>query len=305
MLNEKNHRILFIGGAPKSGTSSLFDLVAAHPQVTPSVPKETFYLVDPRNPKYDPQANIRTTGWNGFFQYFPQEKDESNILLEGTTQLLFQTEIFEFVKELNDAKIIFILREPARRILSAYEFVRYNFGNFKKELSFLEYTELLLHDRTDALREYVRPPSDFFLGCELDISTYHHHLERWTEALGPGRVKVFQFEQFKRDPAQILDQIGAWLDLDGFSHSESRKEARNTTFYPKNLLLHYWIKKAAAMVPKGKIKKAVKHFYVSRQSKTVERPTTVDTGLQQLKAYFRPHNEKLARWGELDLKLWE
>ena len=49
---------LFLGGAPKSGTSSVFKWLDDHPDVIGSSPKETDFFADPGSSTHDPDFHV-------------------------------------------------------------------------------------------------------------------------------------------------------------------------------------------------------------------------------------------------------
>jgi hypothetical protein len=61
---------LIIGGAPKCGTSSLFQWLADHPEVCGSRVKEIFYLMDRDHPLLKAESNFHNHGLCGYESYF-------------------------------------------------------------------------------------------------------------------------------------------------------------------------------------------------------------------------------------------
>ena len=306
MSNPTERSFFFLGGAPKCGTSSLFDLLSFHPGITPSSPKETFYVVDRENPHYRRHGDIYREGWKGFSKFFPTGSDHpENILLEGTTQLIYQKEIHEYIKELKDLKVAFIFREPARRILSAYEFARYNHAAFVKELPFADYIEILMEGNPQTLDRYIQQPTVYFLRNALSASTYHIHVSKWMNWLGKDRILVLQFENFRKDNQATLDQICNWLSIPTFVPPQEAFDPKNKSLQPKNQRLHHWVKRIGKSIPGGGLKKLVKNLYLSNQMQEIKRKAPVEQELRVLKSYYREHNEKLAQLAEIDLSLWE
>ncbi|MEO0628823.1 MAG: hypothetical protein AAFY91_17640, partial [Bacteroidota bacterium] len=143
---------LFIGGAPKCGTSSLFNQLASWPGMNPSQPKETFYFIDRENPLLNSRYNIHHSNVMGFRHFFP---DEPGIKLEGTTHLLYQSNQNTNIQELGRVKIIFILRDPVQRLRSSFEYTENNLSRFKRKISFSDFAELLLDDRREEVKSLI------------------------------------------------------------------------------------------------------------------------------------------------------
>src|SRR5690606_31158229 len=133
-----DYKYIFLGGVPKSGTSSLFDMLGQIPEITPSEPKETFYLID-NDYIIQKDKNYFKHGWSVFNDFFTDKKNK--IRLEGTTHLIYQNEIIPVLKEL-DAYFIFILRSPEERIRSSFEYSMNNLASFNKRISFSDFVDI-------------------------------------------------------------------------------------------------------------------------------------------------------------------
>lgn len=57
---------LIIAGAPKCGTTSLFDYLIRHPDIGGSSVKETHYFMDCNYPLYNSKANYDDQAWTVF-----------------------------------------------------------------------------------------------------------------------------------------------------------------------------------------------------------------------------------------------
>ncbi len=109
------HQHVIIAGANKCGTTSLFRYLAAHPDVTGSVIKEAGFF----NADLPPGAT-RTA--EAYLSLFGPEADRRRVLVEGTpTYLDGGLETARRIRHsLNEARLIFLLREPADRLASYF-----------------------------------------------------------------------------------------------------------------------------------------------------------------------------------------
>jgi len=73
---------LFIVGAPKCGTSSLFDWLIQHPDVRGSSIKEPFFFTDTTHP-LSRRPNFANDGLDAFETFFNYEDSLAVILLES------------------------------------------------------------------------------------------------------------------------------------------------------------------------------------------------------------------------------
>ena len=293
--------ILFLGGAPKSGTSYLFDLLAQHPNICPSQPKETFYFVDKNYPLARVNNNFFQLGVPPFQRYFTPDVS-THYLLEGSTHLLYQKETIRALATL-DAKVIFVLREPAQRLLSAFEYTKNRGAILREAVSFQTYVTALLNAENTKIDAWVRKNVSYhFLKEELHFSTYVTYLKPWIEALGKERIKVLQFERLKQNPTEFTQAI--FDDLDLTFYKPNTQIDRHNTYQIQNKRLHYYIRQLNKYMPKNQIRNQMRDWYFKLQKRPVQRDIS-DASLDSLKTYFRPYNEELANLTAIDLSLWE
>ena len=132
--------------------------------------------------------------------FFPGDSSDSRTRLEGTTHLLYQREMPELLRDL-DAKVVFILRDPADRIRSSFQYTQNNLGNVVGKLTFADYAEMLLQGDQRKLAAHFRPSASRWVLCrELSLSRYSQHVERWNAALGKRRVHLVNFESIQVKP---------------------------------------------------------------------------------------------------------
>ena len=116
-----------IAGVPKAGTSSLFAWLSAHPQVSSSRAKETRYLMDVDSPLLTPRVNVHEQGAEGYAALFAHSSPDATVLLEATPDYLYQRTALAFFATVDTAAtIIVVLRRPASRVYSYYQYARGN-----------------------------------------------------------------------------------------------------------------------------------------------------------------------------------
>ncbi|MEL6942783.1 MAG: sulfotransferase domain-containing protein, partial [Bacteroidota bacterium] len=186
---------LFIGGAGKSGTTFLFSCLGQHPEIIPAEPKEPSFFLDQEHPLLNSKNNIHQNGNHNLF--FP---NQHGIHLDASVHLLYQREMPSLFAEIKNSKLIFILRHPAERIYSSFQFVKHNLAHFKKEVSFSEYVEALLDEKVTLIQSWLRTRgSQYVLARELEISTYEQHIQKWEKAIGEDRIYLLTFRELTKE----------------------------------------------------------------------------------------------------------
>ncbi|MEM9990314.1 MAG: sulfotransferase domain-containing protein [Bacteroidota bacterium] len=297
----RKSRLLFLGGAPKSGTSFLFDILSQHPNICGAQPKETFYFVDANYPLAHPIYNYAQKGLAGFQQYFSPDV-YSRYYLEGSTHLLYQKKVLSTLQQL-DAQVLFILREPIQRLSSAFEYTKNRSAILKTDIPFETYVYTLLSGELKKIDAWVRPNVSYhFLKEELEFSTYHLHLQAWQRALGKKRVHVLQFEKVRAKPVECAKVIFQMLDLPNFE--PDLQVSQHETYQIQHRQLHFYARQLNVLFPKNKFRQQLRNWYFRMQKRPLTSTTISASALASLQYYFQPHNTKLTKLADIDLTLW-
>lgn len=198
---------LFIVGAMKAGTTSLWRYLDAHPDVFMSALKEPHFFSTARS--VDPRAVVRDEP--GYLRLFEGAAGAS-IRGEASTSYLWDERAPGAIAErVPEARIVIILRDPVQRAFSHY-LMDYRYGH--QSLGFLEALQA---------DEAVRPRR-WAPGCHLyvDLGMYHEQVRRYIRTFGERRVLVLLFDELADRPADVLARLGAFLDVDpaGFGDTE-------------------------------------------------------------------------------------
>ncbi len=291
---------VFLAGASKSGTTFLFDLLSEHSKIQPSSPKEPFFHIDQHNPHNQSNGLLSKESYESFYE--PLNSDLLH--LDGTSQTIYQTNIIEQLKKSRaKPKTIFVLREPANRILSSFQFTSNNLSAVR-QLSFHQYVTLLLESDKKKIGEACRnDKAAFSLQNELLYSRYSFFLEKWRAAIGVDNMLIFLFEEMKSNPELCLERAFHFLDIQK-ERLVTAVDKVNSSVVIKNRSIHYFLHKAYSLTGyKIPLKKHVKKVYARFQHSMEEEFDYMDD-LGKLKEYYKPHNERLATEFNLDLSTW-
>ena len=289
-------------GAAKSGTTTIYRILADHPQVYfPPSAKEPFYFcfggIEPMqlNDLSRKQAVWRTSEYLDLFSGADSEQlcaDASTAYLYRHQDVINNMEAM-YGDSLEQVKIMMILRNPVDRAYSHYTFlVRNGFED-------LEFEEALRPEIISSRRS-TRWGFDY-----LDYGAYAdqvaHYLSRFPQ------VKVFLMEELN-DRQKLINGITDFLELDRMTVGEDLKA--NPSGIPKNKFLVNQMRKNRALkwvvnqLPEG-----TKHKILNRRDAVMgklleKRPMRSDTR-ELLKEHYEEEVVKLESILERDLSHWK
>ena len=190
---------LFIVGAQKSGTTSIFHYLRKHPKIYMSSIKEPAYFSKYRGSMPFKHTKPTKEQYLELFQYVKNEP----IICEVSTPYLFDPESAKKIYEIiPDAKIIIILRNPIERSYSRYLENRWNsdYSTFGDEI----------RKGLDKLKKEYNDPADNILLCGL----YYEQVKRYLDLFGEKNVKIIIYEEmFPKNIKQKVKEILEFLEI--------------------------------------------------------------------------------------------
>jgi hypothetical protein len=196
----------------KSGTTTLHELLAEHPNICMSEPKEPCYFVDP-----DLLKGMWPEMWGlGFW------RDEASYLRlfsgkptaryfgESSTDYSKLSKISGVVERIAafspGAHFIYIMRDPVERTLSHYWHMVEHRG-----------------EKRGPLEAIMQDPH------YMDVSHYSMQLKPYIETFGRERLHVLTFEELTSDPAKAVGEVFRWLGVVTNFVPDSLSSAHNVT----------------------------------------------------------------------------
>jgi len=293
-------------GVPKSGTSSLFEWLDAHPEIQGSAPKETFFFMDPAHPLAGHHGSKASEDDILAFEKFYDNGSKASLRFEGTTHTYYQAMAREWFVNLTPKPCVaMLLREPARRLLSSFRFTRDKIANCDRSLTFNQYVHWLLAGKTDRLDQfYIDAGSLWIARRELELGQYVRWIDWWLEELPRECFRLVLFEQMQAEPCATTMALCDWLDVDSGWYLDYDFNARNPTYPVSMQGLHRIIRRLDPLVPRSLVRDKVKAAYLRLQSRGRAPDQDYEEGLRRLRAYFAPYNRELAERYGLALQRW-
>ncbi len=212
--NLKNTRgpNFIIIGAQKSGTTSLENYIAQHPQVIPAIKKEThFWYRD-----FD-------KGINWYLAHFPPiPKSENFITGEATPNYLenYQTaqRIYNVFPEV---KLLVILRNPIDRAFSQYNhWIRLNWDDRSFETAINSELEILSKnpEKPQGDKSYWQQPGNY-----IGRGIYVEFINKWLAVFPREQILILKGENLYQKPVETMKQVFEFLGLPEHQLPEYRK----------------------------------------------------------------------------------
>lgn len=295
-----------IAGTPRSGTTSLFRWLADHPQVCASTAKETRFLLDRSDPLFQPNCNVHDHGLEAYSSFFPDHGAASaaRIRLEATPHYLYQQTACDVLSQMKgQPHIIILLRRPAERVYSSFQYTRHNLGAQLERLSFRQFVDALRRGNRDPSQTPVDGP---LVTRELAYSCYVNHLEPWRNALPPERFHLLLFEQLVERPRTVVQSLAERLGIDAAFYEAYDFSRFNATLRVKSPFVQRMTRRMAKVIPAGGLKRSLKRLYLALQQDRSALSRDNDRRfLVELERDFTPFNDRLSREFHLDLSSWQ
>lgn len=210
----------FVVGAQKAGTTSLYAMLAQHPEVFMSTPKEPGYFIRGFDDAERWQTLKRPTPDGGVQSLSEVDlgiytRDDYEALfastVAGTAQhrgdastpyLPSPNAARRIHQTVPDARIVIALRDPVGRAYSAWN---YNFSRGKERAQTFE---------TALEEELAGTRDDWIYGWRyLNTGLYSQHLRRYLDLFGEDRILILKFEDFRTDSQAVFDRVCDFLAL--------------------------------------------------------------------------------------------
>lgn len=221
----------FIIGAAKSGTTSLWSYLRQHPQIyMPEIKEPSFFSLDYKH-------NLTYEKYISLFSGALEKKAKA--IGEASHAYLTSPESAALIKEkYNNAKLIIMLRNPADRAFSLYQWmVREGYEWIYPFEKALEAEEERIFDKEFKYSN----PQYYYNYLYYRSGLYSNQIERYVKLFNRDRIKFLIFDDFKKDILSKTREIYQFLEVE--SNFLPEVSVKNKMKYPFSVFLQFFFKK--------------------------------------------------------------
>jgi len=290
----------FILGAPKCGTTSMYEYLRQHPDIfMPDVKEPHFFGRDFTHP---PHRCIRDEA-----TYFGLFADAGNAkrVGEGSVWYLYSKQAAREIHEFDaTVRLLVMLRNPVDMLWSLHaQYLR----NCNEEIVDFEEALAAEPDRREGRR--IPKGAHFAPGLLYrEAVTFSPQLRRYFEYFPRKQVHVIIFDDLKRDPARVYRDTLSFLDVD------TEFVADFDVFNPTGRIQHWPLQRYVKTHPTFHrfimmvTPQALRRWFGETMrplTSPIPRPESMDAELRaRLQAEFAPEVEELSQLLNRDLSYW-
>lgn len=224
-------------GAPKSGTTSLFQYLRLHPDIFMSSLKEpNFFALEGQSVNYkgpgDMRGNsCRITSLTAYQELFMPSKQHKVRGEASTVYLYSDIAAKNIAKYAPDMKMIAILRNPVDLAYSAFLHMQ------REGREPCATFEEALVEEDKRINNNWAP-----LWHITKQGFYAEQLQRYDQYFPKQQIKIFFYEEWQNNPQSVIKSILKFLEVDDTIHLDMSKRF-NENGKPKKLWLHHLLTK--------------------------------------------------------------
>lgn len=242
----------FVIGAPRSGTTSVYEYLDPHPDVYMSTTKEPDFFassawdaVHPIEGEPEERSLVQDVErsdelarqFAAYERLFDGATTQSRVGEASAIYLGHRSAAWHLRSYFPDAKFIVILRDPAERAHSHLVHAKRIYADHGIEsppgaegrTADEEFARAVDVALTEGMPEETVSEPEYWVRTGF----YHAHLTRWFELFPRENFAIFQFEDLSTDTAGVMKTIYGHLGIDT-SFSLPTTEAFNASVVPKN-----------------------------------------------------------------------
>jgi Sulfotransferase domain len=303
----------FIVGHPKCGTTALYEMLAAHPEVYMSEVKEPRYFASDLPSPYQPRSlGGRDETYEDYLSLFAGARPEQRIGEGSTAYIWSQTAAGLIARAQPTARIIAILREPASFLRSLH--LQLLQHKSEEVASLREAIELEPRRRAGEALTKINEAWPQVL-MYTDRVRYVEQLRRYREAFPAEQVLVLLYDDFRADNDATVRSVQRFLGIEELGANEISRanpsvqrrvgvdNALHSAFFGGGPALRT-VRRGARVLAPERVRRGA--FQVLRRNLVFANPQAPDEQLMgELRRRFEPEVRALGEYLDRDVvSLW-
>lgn len=280
-------------GAQKAGTTSLKNYLGEHPALITHQQSEFGFFRD---------TDAYSRGFESAIkEYFPDASGK--IMIAKNAGMYYEIASIKRLKEHNpDCKIVFLLREPVARLISAYKMEKFN-GWIQYDPS--EFVKVIVNkDESHQLyRLFIR------------LGHYSEFLEEIVKYFSKDQIMLVDYDSFHADASKICTHIFEWLKVDATFQPDLSKKHNESKKAKSKILTNLIIRlrspnnvfKVAAkkILPSQAFAKIGNRIIDLNKSKQTIQVEINSDQLKTLREHYQPYNKALEEQYDFSCESWK
>ncbi len=291
----------FIIGAPKSGTTSLYTYLSAHPRIFMSKVKEPHYFAD----DFEHPSYVRRL--DDYLALFSEARDQHIAIGEASVHYLYSDCAIGNIYRFNpEARLIAMFRNPVDFVQSLHSQKLYN--HFE-DVPDLEEAWALQETR----RNGERIPPKCTMPTHLQyrqIGSFGRQVQRLLEVFPREQILFVRFDDFKADTRSVYETVLRFLSVptdqrDSFELANPNKIIRSPFLsrLQKSTPVRVFAERGKRLL--GVRSTGLGSLLLRLNTKLAPRPPIREAFREQLVAEYREDVELLERLLDWDLGSWK
>jgi hypothetical protein len=293
----------FIVGAPKCGTTALYNYLRQHPDIY-FAPKEIHYFGSDLTFR---ENKKRSRTVDRYLECFSRARDEC-MLGDASVWYLYSKQAAKEIKQFSpNARIIIMLRNPIDMLYSNYSQNRWNGDEDIKSF------QMALDAETDRKQGKRLPnttaPGPIEALYYLDTARFSEQIERYFQEFGEDHVHIIIYDDFARETAEVYRSVLEYLGVDeGFeaeiSVVNSNKAIANEMLWRLMKLPPSWLQNLWRITLPASARDKMLRFFGGLNKKQAKRPPMESTVREYLQRTLEPEVKSLGELLGRDLSGW-
>jgi hypothetical protein len=303
-LNAPN---FYIAGAPRCGTTALYQYLSENPYIYMSQVKELNYFAF----DFPNVQKINFTSLNDYLKVFENANSKHHAIGEASPFYLFSKVAFQNIQSFDpNAKIIISLRNPVDFVQSFHQL---NLSLLREDVSDLE-TAWGLQDQRKSGKKIPKSCREPELIQYGELGKFGTYIENLFKVFSRDQVMIIIFEDFVANPKKVYEEILTFIGAPNDNRSDftpvnanfkNRSKFLAGLFHPPQAIYQLFMKTISLFGVN--FMKNVTLFYnrIERLNVTNSKRQPIDPQFRlDLINYFREDIQLLSKLIDRDLTMW-